>query len=245
MDRDNFKKSIILLGPKAVGKSSITEQIKQKDKSRLIVSADLLINLIAHRLTGGITANVDKNYAQNLQTYKKLFKFDDLESYVYDMAKIMQNPNLSPNAKYVGLQFWKSRMIESALYGINQPIFLDASADFGACFNLSDQDKTQIKSMFFMSSDIVLSRHSDFLKQFGTVAYLKPGPTYKNSTQERAHDESNQLYISNPESYEKFANLTCSAKDLFIKSENGGMKLNTTKLEEISNTILGNPPEFQ
>jgi len=217
MDMKNFKQSTILIGPKAVGKSLLTSKFEEQHPEAYVLNADLLINMIAHKLNGSMDLlESDKEFAEKVAKYKKDFDINNLSSYVYEMAKIMQYPNISDTSRQVILQFWKTRLLESALYKINQPVFVDASADFGACFNLSKEDQEEVKSFLYMHADTILSRHKSFLDQFGTIAHLKPGPTYHESKEERSHDTANMLFLSNPDSYSKFANITISAKDLFV-----------------------------
>ena len=237
MDTKNFNKSTILIGPKAVGKSKLTSFVKESGNGEYVLSADLLINMVAHKLSGTLhLLENDKEFSEVVKLYKKNFNLNDLSPQVYEMAKIIQIPHISDASKQVILQFWKTRFVENALYGIKQPIFLDACADFGACFDLNDDEKAEVKSFLYMDSETILNRHKMFMKNFGTVVYLKPGPTYHENNEERSHDVANQLFISHPESYEKFANITLSAKDLFVPL-NGVMVPNQNKLQELSSQI--------
>ena len=222
MEYENFKNSTILIGPKAVGKSFLASAKEKNNESEYVLSADLLINMVAHKLAGTFhILEADEKFAETVKKYKQDFELNNLAPQVYEMAKIVQMPNISETSRHAILQFWKARFIENALKNLHQPVFIDASADFGAVFSLNEREQSEVNSFLGMHQKTLADKHKEFLKRFGTVVYLKPGLTYSESTEKRSHDTANQIFISNPESYSTFATLTLSADDHFEPSNNG------------------------
>ena len=237
MEKEYLDKSIILIGPKATGKSTVTSKFEEAHPDYLCFSTDLLINMMIFRIAKREHDLVsDPNYAKNLEKYTSLFKFAELDDMLLELGKYANDERLSPKVKQALVQFWKVRIIEDAIYDLKtkQPIFVDASADVGAVFDLNEAEEQELYKQISMPTSIVLGRTQKLLDQFGHIAYLEPGSTYHLNKQERASDKANTLFISNPESYKKYATTTLSADDLFLKNGHSETAiLNEEKLAEI------------
>lgn len=139
MEKEFLDKSIILIGPKATGKSTITSKFEEAHPDYLCFSSDLLINMMIFRIAGKEQDLVsDPGYAKNLEKYTSLFKFAELDDMLLELGKYANNENLNPKVRQALVQFWKVRLVEDAIYDlkVKQPIFVDASADIGAAFDL-------------------------------------------------------------------------------------------------------------
>ena len=237
MEKELLDKSIILIGPKAAGKSTVTSKFEESHPDYLCFSTDLLINMMIFRIAGREKDLVtDQNYAKNLEKYTSLFKFAELDDMLLELGKHANNENLNPKVKQALVQFWKVRIIEDAIYNLKskQPIFVDASADIGAVFDLSQAEEDELYKQISMPPSMVLGRKEKLLNQFGNIAYLEPGSTYHLNKQERASDSANTVFLSNPDSYKKYATTTLSAEDLFLKNGHSETAiLNEDKLAEI------------
>ena len=246
-----LNKSIILIGPKATGKSTVTSKFEEQNDDYLCFSTDLLINMMIYRMAGREKDLVtDPDYAKNLEKYTSLFKFDELDDMLLELGKYANNETLSPKVKQALVQFWKAGILELALYRLEstKPIFVDASADFGAVFDLSPAEEDELYKQLSMYPSMVLARNQRVLNQFGHIAYLEPGSTYHLNKQERASDPANTVFISNPESYKKYATTTLSAEGLFLKNGHSDTAiLNEEKLAEIIKdlTSLKNTKSFE
>jgi len=251
MKEELLNKSIILIGPKATGKSTVTSKFEEQNDDYLSFSTDLLINMMIYRMAGREKDLVtDPDYAKNLEKYTSLFKFDELDDMLLELGKYANNPDLSPKAKQALVQFWKAGILELALYDLNttKPIFVDASADFGAVFDLNADEQKEVSRALMMDSSFVLERAKRVLKKFGNIVYLEPGSTYHKNKQERASDAANEVFLSNPDSYKAYATTTLSAEDLFLKNGNSETAiLNEDKLAEIIKdlTSLKNTKSFE
>ncbi len=234
MNKDLLNNSIILIAPKATGKSTLAKKFEEQNPDYLCFSTDLLINMLIYRLAGREKdLSLDQDYFNTLEKYAKIFDFDELDDIILEIGKHANNEKLSSKVKHSLVQFWKVRLVEMAIDGLytKRPIFVDASADFGAEFDLSDAEQQELYNTISMQPDMVLDRCANFIKSFGHVVYLEPSSTYHKNRQERAHDTSNEVFLSNPESYKKHATTTLSTEDLFLKNGNSETAiLNESKL---------------
>ena len=237
MEKEYLDKSIILIGPKATGKSTITSKFEEAHPDYLCFSSDLLINMMIFRIAKKEQDLIsDPAYAKNLEKYTSYFKFAELDDMLLELGKYANDEELSPKVRQALVQFWKVRIIEDAIYDLKakQPIFVDASADVGAAFDLTEAEEKELYKQISMYPSMVLGRNQKLLDQFGHIVYLEPGSTYHLNKQERASDSANTLFVSNPESYKKYATTTLSAEDLFLKNGHSETAiLNEEKLTQI------------
>ncbi len=206
MKNTNLENSIVLLGPKQVGKSFFAKHlIEESNTPNIVLSSDLLTNLLIFDISGNWYNLVETSELKEVGAqYKSMFNFKELEPIVESLAKCQQTDKLSNKAKKVAMSYWKSRLLEDATRMLKEPYILDAGADVGAVINLSDADKKAISDFFFMPYSVIEHRMPDFLKQFGSAIYLRPEPTYKN-LQGRAQDDENAIYLESGKSYLPYA----------------------------------------
>ena len=247
MFRENLEKSIILIGPKAVGKSKVASKIQDISNEHLILSTDFLINITSHDINGTLGSMMQfEDFAEDVKKYKQLFDLDDFKDMIYSMAEVAQNKKLTPNERCFAMQFWKTKVLSLMLYKLNTPVVVDASADFGAVVNLTDKEKNTIKSMYYMNSNIIQERSDEVVKRFGKIVYLKPEQGYNSDPENRANDESNLVFLSNPESYQKYATIVLPASELCKQNQNGVFEINENKLTEFAKLITTqNQPDMQ
>lgn len=215
-----FNNSIAVIGPKQVGKTFVCEQLaNENDLPNFVLSSDLLTNLIVFDISGKWNEFVESTELREIgSAYKQMFNFEKLAPFVQSIASCSNLKDLSPKARKVAMSYWKARLLEEATNKIKSPFILDAGADIGAVYNLSDEEKNSFYKEFFMPYNIIESRLSNFLKQFNTVAYLKPGQTYK-TLQGRCKDFENSLYLESGKSYQNYATLTFDCDKIYNSSK--------------------------
>lgn len=242
MQKANYQKSIVILGPKAVGKTLISTNLS-KETGLPVLSSDLLTNFIAAKLSGLPTEKIEFPLESKIN-------LKELQPLIYRMAKIKQDNSLSEKAQRVGLQYWKIRLLEEALSQIDFPVILDLGADIGVIYNLSQQEKKEIENEFFLSHEFISSRQEDFLKRFDFICFIKPGKDYLSGRTDRAADRENELYRENKNSYSKFATHEISSENLLKTSgapsvqKNGSEKnsgqvtVNNSTLDNLTKEII-------
>ncbi len=216
MDRSKIlNNSIILLGPKQVGKTTLAEVLAtNKNLPDLVISSDLLTSLIVFDISENWnTLVVGSEIEEIANQYKSLFKFKELAPLVEQIAKI-HTSNFSQKSKKVCISYWKARLLEDAIEQLQQPFILDAGADIGAVFNLSNSEENQIAQAFYIPFDFIKNRIKSLIREFKTRIYLKPGNNYSEVIG-RAQDEENSLFMENQKSYTSFANHEISCDDLY------------------------------
>ena len=115
MEKEYLDKSIILIGPKATGKSTVTSKFEETHPDYLCFSADLLINMMIFRIAKKEQSLIsDPVYAKNLEKYTSLFKFAELDDMLLELGRYANNEDLSPKVRQALVQFWKVRIIEDA-----------------------------------------------------------------------------------------------------------------------------------
>ena len=201
-----LEKSIAVIGPKQVGKTFVCENlILEKNMPNFVLSSDLLTNLIVFDMAGRWHDLVETTELKEVgELYKKTFDFKELAPIVQRLSNCNNVKSLTPKAKKVAMSFWKARLLEDAGGMLKTPIILDAGADVGAVYNLSNEEALNVSQELYLPYDMVESRLSNFVKKFGMVVYLKPGKTYA-SLDGRARDFENSLYLESGKSYEPFA----------------------------------------
>ena len=206
MKNNNLENSIVLLGPKQVGKSFFSRYLMEEPNTpNMVISSDLLTNLLVFNMSGNWSSLVESSELKELgKTYKTLFNFKELEPIIESLARCQQTDRLSDKARKVAMSYWKARLLEDATRMIKEPYILDAGADIGAVINLSDAEKKNLSNFFFMPYEVVEHRMSDFLKQFGAAIYMQPEQSYK-TLQGRAQDDENAIYLESGKSYLPYA----------------------------------------
>lgn len=216
MKNDILEKSIVLLGPKQVGKSFFSEHlIEEPNTPDFVFSSDLLTNLLIFDMSGHWHEVVETSELKEIgDYYKSVFKFNELKPIVESLAKCQQSTKLNDKSKKVAMSYWKARLLEDATRMIKKPYILDAGADIGAIIEISNEDKKAISNFFFMPYDVIESRMPDFLKQFGTAIYLRPEPSYK-TLQGRARDDENAIYLASGKSYLPYATHIAECDEIY------------------------------
>jgi hypothetical protein len=211
-----LEKSIAVIGPKQVGKTFLCQNLKnEKNVPDFILSSDLLTNLIIFDIAGRWHDLVETTNLKEIgELYKKTFNFKELAPLVQKMADCNNIQNLTPSAKKVAMSYWKARLLEDASDMINKPYILDAGADIGAVYNLSQQEKLALSKQFYLPFDIIESHLPDMLNKFGMIVYLKPEKSYV-SIEGRAKDAENALYLQSGKSYQSHATYTINCDDLY------------------------------
>ena len=132
MNKIDYEKSIVLLGPKAVGKSFVADKLSEVTGLD-VISSDLITNSIALKLSSIPCDELPK-------TIQKLVDNKELYPYVLNMAKIKQDESLSPSTMRMGILFWKIRLLEEVTNIIDNPAIFDFGADIGAVYELSSKE---------------------------------------------------------------------------------------------------------
>lgn len=217
---NNFDKqnSIVLIGPKAVGKSLIASKLSSGNIAN-VISSDLLTNLIAISLSGGYETTLSGPLKEEYEYYSKIFNFKELSPYVLNLAKLKQDESLSEKPKKLAMQYWKIRLLEEAITKLKGPVILDLGADVGAVYSLSEEEKKELEKNLFLYEDFISSRQLDFLKQFKNIYFIKPSKEYFSSTNDRITNSDNVIYLQNPKSYTSFASKEISTDGLFSKEK--------------------------
>lgn len=215
-----LQNSIAVIGPKQVGKTFLCEHLSnEKSMPEFVLSSDLLTNLIVYDLSGNWHDFVETTELKEIgNQYKKLFDFKRLAPIVQSMANCNTVSYLSPKAKKVAMSYWKARLLEDATGMLKEPYILDAGADVGAVYDLSADEKLSVSQNFYLPYDIVESRITNFLKQFGSIVYMKPGKTYE-SLDGRSKDAENAFYLESGKSYQDFATYTVDCDELYASSK--------------------------
>lgn len=215
-----LQKSIAVIGPKQVGKTFVCEKLaKEKGMPEFVLSSDLLTNLIVFKMSGKWHEIVENTQLKEVgELYKKTFNFKELEPIVQSLANCQNVPYFSQKAKKMAMGYWKTRLLEDATDMLNIPYILDAGADVGAIYDLSSDDELFVSQAFYLPYDLIESRMSNFLKQFGGIVYLKPGKSYE-TLEGRAQDAENTLYLASGKSYSPYATYTIDCDDLYNSSK--------------------------
>ena len=243
MNKSNLKNTIVLIGPKAVGKTFISTKLSEQT-GMSVISSDLLTSLLVLDSSSLTASDFPNELKQDNERYRKIFNFKELSHFVIEIAKIYQNENLSEKAKKLTMQYWKTRLLEEAISQLDKPVILDLGADIGAVYDLNQQEKKDAEYQMFFSESVISSRQSNFLKQFENVFYLKPSKDYFLSKNERILNEDNQTYLENPNSYSSFATQEISTDKLFSKEKYKLTEIELEKLQKNERAKLVNSNEI-
>lgn len=215
-----LENSIAVIGPKQVGKTFVCAELaKDKSTPDFVLSSDLLTSLLIYDINGMWNSVVIGSELEEVGTlYKKTFNFTELKPLVESIAKCYQNERFSPKEKRVAMSYWKARLLEDATEMLDKPFILDAGADVGAVFELSNNEELNVAQAFYMPYDFIEDRLSSYLKDFATVVYLKPGKTYA-AIEGRAKDAENTLYLESGKSYEQFSTVAIDCDTLYTSSK--------------------------
>ena len=234
MNNENLSKSIILIGPKGVGKSLIAERLQNMLKSnnqdffllRLDVIRDLCKKLYdpQSKLTTQEIIKLDKEYIElnnlfNLEssTFKNIIsRFYQIFNYQEDPISLFK---LSNNGLIAFDNLISLNILEACLNKINKPLIIDAGGNIGPIIdNVPSSDKFLVLEL--KDED----KQKRLLTKFGNVVYLAPGEDYEKGSLSSINDEANKAYRKNPNSYKSFANIIIEISNLFLDNTGAAFK---------------------
>lgn len=240
MNNENLSKSIILIGPKGVGKSLIAERLQNMLKSnnqdffllRLDVIRDLCKKLYdpQSKLTTQEIIKLDKEYIELNNLFNlESSTFKNIISRFYQFFNYQEDPNslfkLSNNGLIAFDNLISLNILEACLNKINKPLIIDAGGNIGPIIdNVPSSDKFLVLEL--KDED----KQKRLLTKFGNVVYLAPGEDYEKSSLSSINDEANKAYRKNPNSYKSFANIIIEISNLF--SDNTGAAFKTRDADD-------------
>lgn len=240
MNNENLSKSIILIGPKGVGKSLIAERLQNMLKSnnqdffllRLDVIRDLCKKLYdpQSKLTTQEIIKLDKEYIELNNLFNlESSTFKNIISRFYQIFNYQEDPNslfkLSNNGLIAFDNLISLNILEACLNKINKPLIIDAGGNIGPIIdNVPSSDKFLVLEL--KDED----KQKRLLTNFGNVVYLAPGEDYEKGSLSSINDEANKAYRKNPNSYKSFANIIIEISNLF--SDNTGAAFKTRDADD-------------
>lgn len=240
MNNENLSKSIILIGPKGVGKSLIAERLQNMLKSnnqdffllRLDVIRDLCKKLYdpQSKLTTQEIIKLDKEYIELNNLFNlESSTFKNIISRFYQIFNYQEDPNslfkLSNNGLIAFDNLISLNILEACLNKIDKPLIIDAGGNIGPIIdNVPSSDKFLVLEL--KDED----KQKRLLTKFGNVVYLAPGEDYEKSSLSSINDEANKAYRKNPNSYKSFANIIIEVSNLF--SDNTGAAFKTRDADD-------------
>lgn len=240
MNNENLSKSIILIGPKGVGKSLIAERLQNMLKSnnqdffllRLDVIRDLCKKLYdpQSKLTTQEIIKLDKEYIELNNLFNlESSTFKNIISRFYQIFNYQEDPNslfkLSNNGLIAFDNLISLNILEACLNKINKPLIIDAGGNIGPIIdNVPSNDKFLVLEL--KDED----KQKRLLTKFGNVVYLAPGEDYEKGSLSSINDEANKAYRKNPNSYKSFANIIIEISNLF--SDNTGAAFKTRDADD-------------
>ncbi len=240
MNNENLSKSIILIGPKGVGKSLIAERLQNVLKSnnqdffllRLDVIRDLCKKLYdpQSKLTTQEIIKLDKEYIELNNLFNlESSTFKNIISRFYQIFNYQEDPNslfkLSNNGLIAFDNLISLNILEACLNKINKPLIIDAGGNIGPIIDyVPSSDKFLVLEL--KDED----KQKRLLTKFGNVVYLAPGEDYEKGSLSSINDEANKAYRKNPNSYKSFANIIIEISNLF--SDNTGAAFKTRDADD-------------
>lgn len=240
MNNENLSKSIILIGPKGVGKSLIAERLQNMLKSnnqdffllRLDVIRDLCKKLYdpQSKLTTQEIIKLDKEYIELNNLFNlESSTFKNIISRFYQIFNYQEDPNslfkLSNNGLIAFDNLISLNILEACLNKIDKPLIIDAGGNIGPIIdNVPSSDKFLVLEL--KDED----KQKRLLTKFGNVVYLAPGEDYEKGSLSSINDEANKAYRKNPNSYKSFANIIIEISNLF--SDNTGAAFKTRDADD-------------
>ena len=240
MNNENLSKSIILIGPKGVGKSLIAERLQNMLKSnnqdffllRLDVIRDLCKKLYdpQSKLTSQEIIKLDKEYIELNNLFNlESSTFKNIISRFYQIFNYQEDPNslfkLSNNGLIAFDNLISLNILEACLNKIDKPLIIDAGGNIGPIIdNVPSSDKFLVLEL--KDED----KQKRLLTKFGNVVYLAPGEDYEKGSLSSINDEANKAYRKNPNSYKSFANIIIEISNLF--SDNTGAAFKTRDADD-------------
>ena len=234
MNNENLSKSIILIGPKGVGKSLIAERLQNMLKSnnqdffllRLDVIRDLCKKLYdpQSKLTTQEIIKLDKEYIELNNLFNlESSTFKNIISRFYQIFNYQEDPNslfkLSNNGLIAFDNLISLNILEACLNKINKPLIIDAGGNIGPIIdNVPSSDKFLVLEL--KDED----KQKRLLTKFGNVVYLAPGEDYEKGSLSSINDEANKAYRKNPNSYKSFANIIIEISNLFSNNTGAAFK---------------------
>lgn len=234
MNSENLSKSIILIGPKGVGKSLIAERLQNMLKSnnqdffllRLDVIRDLCKKLYdpQSKLTTQEIIKLDKEYIELNNLFNlESSTFKNIISRFYQIFNYQEDPNslfkLSNNGLIAFDNLISLNILEACLNKINKPLIIDAGGNIGPIIdNVPSSDKFLVLEL--KDED----KQKRLLTKFGNVVYLAPGEDYEKGSLSSINDEANKAYRKNPNSYKSFANIIIEISNLFSDNTSAAFK---------------------
>ena len=248
-----MEQNIILLGPKAVGKSLISENLQEAlRKNGLgnyeVLSLDLFFKfcrqaynkeLFSDRSVYSLNseiAQLDPNDAK-FETYKQMlisdrekelqFITDWTHDYYFpDFADLMETyENVAEVQRYYKYFSNESFMVfdqtvyllvlERILAKAKKPLIIDAGGNIGCIHDMTNDDLRNVESRF--PGVNIKKLQKQLLERIPIRVFIKPCEEYLQIPCADIHDMANQMYMRNPESYKRFANVTVQPKLLFGK----------------------------
>ncbi len=240
MNSENLNKSIILIGPKGVGKSLIAERLQNMLKSnnqdffllKLDVIRDLCKKLYdpQSKLAPQEIIKLDKEYIELNNLFNlESSTFKNIISRFYQIFNYQEDPNslfkLSNNGLIAFDNLISLNILEACLNKIDKPLIIDAGGNIGPIIdNVPSSDKFLVLEL--KDGD----KQKRLLTKFGNVVYLAPGEDYEKSSLSSINDEANKAYRKNPNSYKSFANIIIEVSNLF--SDNTGFAFKTRDTDD-------------
>lgn len=240
MNSENLNKSIILIGPKGVGKSLIAERLQNMLKSnnqdffllKLDVIRDLCKKLYdpQSKLAPQEIIKLDKEYIELNNLFNlESSTFKNIISRFYQIFNYQEDPNslfkLSNNGLIAFDNLISLNILEACLNKIDKPLIIDAGGNIGPIIdNVPSSDKFLVLEL--KDGD----KQKRLLTKFGNVVYLAPGEDYEKSSLSSINDEANKAYRKNPNSYKSFANIIIEVSNLF--SDNTGFAFKTRDADD-------------
>ena len=240
MNNENLNKSIILIGPKGVGKSLIAERLQNMLKSnnqdffllKLDVIRDLCKKLYdpQSKLAPQEIIKLDKEYIELNNLFNlESSTFKNIISRFYQIFNYQEDPNslfkLSNNGLIAFDNLISLNILEACLNKIDKPLIIDAGGNIGPIIdNVPSSDKFLVLEL--KDED----KQKRLLTKFGNVVYLAPGEDYEKSSLSSINDEANKAYRKNPNSYKSFANIIIEISNLF--SDNTGAAFKTRDADD-------------
>ena len=240
MNSENLNKSIILIGPKGVGKSLIAERLQNMLKSnnqdffllKLDVIRDLCKKLYdpQSKLAPQEIIKLDKEYIELNNLFNlESSTFKNIISRFYQIFNYQEDPNslfkLSNNGLIAFDNLISLNILEACLNKIDKPLIIDAGGNIGPIIdNVPSSDKFLVLEL--KDED----KQKRLLTKFGNVVYLAPGEDYEKSSLSSINDEANKAYRKNPNSYKSFANIIIEISNLF--SDNTGAAFKTRDADD-------------
>ena len=239
-----MKDNIILLGPKAVGKSLISEKLKSSLKKEGlgdydVLSLDLFFKfcnqayneiLFMDRNEASFHGEIaqldpedefydeyrekliaDRNKEMELLTsWIHDYNFADFSSIMDIYENIVEVQRfyryLSNESFMIFDQTAYLMVLDKILSKAKKPLIIDAGGNIGC---LHDSTKPDFKNIEYRFPNIDVKNYQrQVLEKIPIRVFIKPCNEYDQIPCPDIHDQANQMYLSNPDSYKTFANVT-------------------------------------